>query len=88
MIVVIWWDLLLLAHNYDCEHALGRYVLSAFESGKPVTIDQCRAFFGPSKIEVPNIITQQHSIKDYDNLMGWRPWLMFKAYPFYSKNYA
>lgn len=63
-------DLLLLAHNYDCEHALGRYVLSAFESGSPVTIDQCRAFFGTQKIDVPNIVAQQHMINSYDSLMG------------------
>jgi hypothetical protein len=63
-------DLLLLAHNYDCEYALGRYVLAAFESGNQVSIDQCRAFFGAEKIKVPTIITQQHSIKSYDSLMG------------------
>lgn len=63
-------DLLLLAHNYDCEYALGRYVLTAFESGKPVSIDQCRAFFGTSKIEVPTIIAKQHAINSYDSLMG------------------
>ena len=63
-------SLLLLAHNYDCEHALGRYVLSALELGKPVSIDQCREFFGESKIDVPNITTQQHPIKSYDDLIG------------------
>ncbi len=56
--------------NYDCEHALGRYVLSALESGKPVSIDQCREFFGESKIDVPDITTQQHPIKSYDDLIG------------------
>ena len=63
-------DLLLLAHNYDCEYALGRYVLSAYEAGSPVSIDQCRAFFGTATIDVPAIIAQQHSIKSYDSLMG------------------
>jgi hypothetical protein len=63
-------DLLLLAHNYDYEYALGRYVLAAYESGSPVNIDQCRAFFGTEKITVPTILTQQHSIKSYDSLMG------------------
>jgi hypothetical protein len=63
-------DLLLLAHNNDCEYALGRYVLSAYESGSPVSIDQCRAFFETTAIKVPAIIAQQHSIKSYDSLMG------------------
>ena len=63
-------DLLLLANNYDCESALGRYVLSAFESGQRVSIKQCRKLFGPDKIEVPNIISQQHNISDYDCLVG------------------
>ena len=63
-------DLLLLAHNYDCEYALGRYVLTAFESGTPVSIDQCRDFFGTLKVEVPTIIAQQHAINSYDSLMG------------------
>jgi len=63
-------DLLLLAHNYDCEYALGRYVLSAYESGSPVSIDQCREFFGTTTIAVPAIVAQQHSIQSYDSLMG------------------
>ncbi len=62
--------LLLLAHNYDCEYVLGRYVLTAFDSGHPVSIGQCRAFFSNTKIEEPNIIAQQHAIKSYDSLMG------------------
>jgi len=63
-------DLLLLAHNDDCEYALGRYVLSAYESGSPVSIDQCREFFGTTTIAVPAIVAQQHAIKSYDSLMG------------------
>jgi hypothetical protein len=63
-------DLLLLAHNYDCEYELGRYVLAAYEPSNQVSIDQCRAFFGTEKIKVPTIITQQHSIKNYDSLIG------------------
>jgi hypothetical protein len=49
--------LFLLVHNYDCEYALGRYVLAAYESGNQVSIDQCRAFFGTEKIRAPTIIT-------------------------------
>ena len=63
-------DLLLLAHNYDCEKALGRYVLDAFDSGKRASIEQCRKAFDPGKIEVPNISSVQHDISDYDSLLG------------------
>lgn len=63
-------DLLLIAHNYHCEEALGRYVLNAFEAGERVSIKQCRTLFGPEKIEVPIITSQQHSIASYDSLLG------------------
>ncbi len=63
-------DLLLIAHNYDCEEALGRYVLSALESGQRATIDQCRNLFGPERIEVPLVMSQQHFINSYDCLLG------------------
>ena len=62
-------DLLLLAHNYDCEKALGRYVLDALDSGKRASIDQCRKKFATDKIEVPNISSEQHDIKGYDSLL-------------------
>jgi len=63
-------DLLLLAHNYDCEHALGRYVLNAFSAGNRISIEQCRDFFASPKIDTPNVVTQQHPIESYDSLMG------------------
>ena len=63
-------NLLLLAHNYDCEGALGRYVLASIESGQRATIEQCRKLFGPERIEVPKISTQQHSLSGYDHLIG------------------
>lgn len=63
-------DLLLLAHNYNCEYALGRYVLNAYEAGNRVSIEQCREFFASPKIEIPHVVTQQHAIKSYDSLMG------------------
>jgi len=62
--------LLVLAHNYNCEAALGRFVLKAFEEGNRVSIDQCRALFGPEKTEVPTIISQQHLVSSYDILLG------------------
>lgn len=63
-------DLLLLAANYDCEQALGRYVLNALERGQRASIKQCRDLFNPEQIEIPLIISQQHSLDSYDCLMG------------------
>jgi hypothetical protein len=63
-------DLLLLAHNYDCEQALGRYVLNAIEAGQRVSINQCRSLFGPAQIVAPDIISQQHTLSSYDSLLG------------------
>ncbi len=63
-------DLLVLADNYDCEQALGRYILTALECGERVTIKQCRELFGPDKIEIPQLISQQHSLDSYNCLMG------------------
>ena len=62
--------LLLLADNYDCEAPLGRYVLSEFEANSLPSIKQCRALFGPDKVEVPMIFTQQHNLNSYDSLIG------------------
>ena len=63
-------DLLLLSYNCDCEKALGRYVLDAFDSGERASVNQCRKLFGPDKIEVPNIISVQHEVSSYDILLG------------------
>jgi hypothetical protein len=63
-------DLLVLADNYDCEQALGRHVLTALEGGTTLSIKQCRDFFGPDKIELPILISQQHSLDSYNCLMG------------------
>ena len=62
--------LLLLAHNYDCEKALGRYVLTAHEAGKRVSIEHCRKRFGPAQISIPEIVSQQHILSSYDGLLG------------------
>ena len=63
-------ELLLLAHNYNCEQALGRYVLKHHEQGKRISIDMCRKMFGSSSVVIPNIVSQQHQISDYDMLLG------------------
>jgi hypothetical protein len=65
-------NLLLLAHNYDCEKALGRYVLAAYEAGKRASINHCRERFGPDKIDIPVIVSQQHALNSYDSLLGVR----------------
>jgi len=62
-------DLLVLADNYHCEKALGRYVLKAVESGKKASIQTCRERFGTDDIEIPSILCQQHQLSSYDNLM-------------------
>jgi hypothetical protein len=65
-------DLLVLADNYDCEQALGRYILTSLEEGNKISIKQCRELFGPDKIEVPLLVSQQHSLSSYDCLIGER----------------
>ena len=63
-------DLLLLAHNYDCEQALGRYVLDALHRGSRASIDKCKNLFGSCAIDIPIIISHQHPINSYDSLLG------------------
>ena len=63
-------DLLLIAHNYECEQALGRYVLNNHEQGKRISIDMCRQMFGPGRVDIPDIVSHQHRISDYDSLLG------------------
>lgn len=63
-------DLLVLADNDNCESELGRYVLNAFETSQKPSIKQCRELFSADKIEVPMIVSQQHSLNSYDCLMG------------------
>jgi hypothetical protein len=63
-------NLLLIADNYDCEAALGRFVLSGYEKGNAVTISQCREIFGPEKIAPPNLDSQQHLASSYNELLG------------------
>jgi len=63
-------DLLVLADNYNCEQALGRYVLNAYDDGQRVSIKQCRERYCPTSIEIPTIISHQHKLSDYDCLMG------------------
>jgi len=63
-------DLLALAHNYQCEAALGRYVLKEIERHQKPSIRQCRAYFSDDPIEIPRITSQQHALTSYDELVG------------------
>lgn len=63
-------DLLLLAHNYDCEAALGCYVLKEMARHQKPTINQCRAYFSDELIKIPSMISQQHELTSYDELVG------------------
>ncbi len=63
-------DLLILADNDNCESELGRYVLNAIETSQKPSIKQCRTLFSAEKIEIPLIVSQQHSLNSYDCLMG------------------
>ncbi len=63
-------DLLVLADNYNCESALGRYVLTALEQGSHLSIKQCSDVFGPDNIEISWLVSQQHSLTSYDCLIG------------------
>ncbi len=63
-------NLLLIAHNYDCEAELSRYVLMLLNQGVRVTIKQCRTRYAPDIRDIPNVVSQQHSISSYDSLLG------------------
>jgi hypothetical protein len=63
-------SLLVLADNMDCEQALSRYVLNAYQSGNRVSIEKCRKRFNPDPIVIPTILCQQHSLSSYDSLLG------------------
>jgi hypothetical protein len=62
-------DLLLLAHNYECEKSLGRFVLDSVEQNSVVTLDVCRKRFVPQDIDIPMIKTKQHQTAEYDCLL-------------------
>jgi hypothetical protein len=60
----------LIAANDDCEQSLGRYVLNALEQGQRASIKQCRELFRTDHIEIPLIVSEQHSLDGYDCLLG------------------
>ncbi len=62
-------SLLSIADTYDCEAALGRFVLTSLEAGNRISIKQCRDFFAPVSTEMPQLTHQQHDLSSYDALL-------------------
>jgi hypothetical protein len=62
-------SLLSIADTYDCEAALGRFVLTSLEAGNRVSIKQCRDFFAPVSTKMPQLTHQQHDLSSYDALL-------------------
>ncbi len=62
-------SLLSIADTYDCEEALGRFVLTSLEAGNRVSIRQCREFFAPVSTEMPKLTQLQHDLSSYNSLL-------------------
>lgn len=61
--------LLYVAGTYDCEQALGQYVLDHLQQGRLPTEHQYRALFVDSVSAYPVIEVQQHCLSEYDSLI-------------------
>ena len=61
--------LLHFAAEYDCEQALGRYVLSQLEHHTLPSEKDYRQRFMPQYLPHPNVHSEQHNLKDYDLLL-------------------
>jgi len=62
-------NLLAMADTYECEHALGRFVLNSLETGQRASIQHCRELFAPEPIDIPTIMAQQHDLSTYNELL-------------------
>lgn len=62
--------LLHLAASRDCEAALGRYVLRSVDCGELPSDVQCRQRFGGEATVIPLVVSKQHNLSDYDQLLG------------------
>ena len=62
--------LLNLAAKEDCEGALGRYVLRHIDKGMLPSELQCSKHFSSGNSFIPSIVTIQHCLGDYDQLLG------------------
>nr|WP_208022274.1 IS21 family transposase [Aestuariicella hydrocarbonica] len=62
--------LLHLAATEQCESALGRYVLKHIDRGELPSELQCRKHFSGDATVVPLIVTKQHALGDYDQLLN------------------
>ena len=63
-------SLLSLADTYDCEAALGRFVLDSLETGQRASIKTCREQFASNDVDMPLYASQQHDLSTYDTLLG------------------
>lgn len=61
--------LLALAAHHQCEEQLGRYVLKQWQQQSLPSIEQCQKRFAPTSIDAPQIVTEQHALIGYDQLL-------------------
>jgi hypothetical protein len=58
--------LLHIAAQEDCEQALARWVLSAFNEGTSVSLSQLQRRFTKSTVVIPDVVIIQHTLAYYD----------------------
>jgi len=58
-----------LAAKYDCQDALGRYILHKIQNGYLPTEEECLSRFADSPRHHPTVEATQHSLVDYDQLI-------------------
>lgn len=63
-------QLLAMAKRYDCQDELGRYVLAQLQSKQSVDIKQCHNRFGSTPQVMPVVMTAQHPLSEYDQLLS------------------
>jgi hypothetical protein len=64
-------NLLYIAANHDCESSLGRYVLDYLTAGSNApTIEQCRNRFVKQDQPIPAILSIQHTLSEYNQLLS------------------
>jgi len=61
--------LLALAAHHQCEEELGRYVLKQWQQQSLPSIEQCQKRFAPTSIDIPQVVTEQHALIGYDQLL-------------------
>jgi len=61
--------LLYLAAEADCEKRLADHVLDLIKSSLPIDLKKIQEFYMPKKAEIPPVQVEQHTLKDYDDLV-------------------